>query len=110
MAERGNSNLLAEFKVFKGEVGVKLDRAIADIAQVRMDMAKTIDILQENKIDKSEVYRMREGSEKIHDDFEDRLRVLEQIVENFKGRNLILGIFGLAIMNALISWAINSVR
>lgn len=51
------NELLIEFSKFKGEVTTKLDRAVSDIAEMRLETSKVMEKIAQHKIDKDEVYR-----------------------------------------------------
>jgi len=60
------------------KIDVKLERAINDINELKNNFAARVNSLETNMITKEEVRKLVESSDKTHDDFERRVRRLEQ--------------------------------
>jgi hypothetical protein len=77
-----------------------------DIKDLKENTSKRVDILETEKMNKDEVYRLKTDADKLHLDFEDRIRVLEQEQDNFKGRYVIIATVAMIIISALVSWGV----
>jgi HAMP domain-containing protein len=60
------------------KIDVKLERAINDINELKNNFAARVNSLETNMITKDEVRTLVTSSDKTHDDFERRVRRLEQ--------------------------------
>lgn len=60
------------------EMKVLLDRAIKDINDLKDNTVHRVNLLDENKMDKAEVFRLRAEDDKRHFDHEKRLRKVEK--------------------------------
>lgn len=61
----------------KAEFSTKLDRVIADVKELKENVADRVSALEIEKMNKEEAERYKEAADKIHADHEERLRVVE---------------------------------
>lgn len=74
------NELLIEFSKFKGEMTVKLDRAVSDIAEMRLETSKVMEKIAQGKIDRDEVYRHWVNTDNDHKDLWNAVNQLRWLV------------------------------
>lgn len=80
-----------------------------DVKDLRDNTSKRVDALENEKMNRDEVMRLKADADKIHDDHEERLRGLEKDNDNFKGKYAIVGGIIVIIVSALVSWAMKQI-
>lgn len=61
------------------QINTKVERVISDVKEIRDNTTSRVDALESEKLDKVEAAKAIVAHEKIHDDFEKRLKWLERI-------------------------------
>jgi len=79
-----------------------------DVKDLRDNTAKRVDDLENQKMNREEVLRLKEDADKIHNDHEERIRALEKDNDNFKGKYVVIGGLAMIIISALVSWAVSN--
>lgn len=77
-----------------------------DVKDLRDGTSKRVDDLENQKMNRDEAMRLKEEADKVHNDHEARLRVLEKDNDNFKGKYAIVGGIIVMVVSALVSWAV----
>lgn len=102
--------LVAETRALSRQISemknVELKDIKADIKEVKDNVADRVRDLENEKMDKAEVLKMKTDADKLHDDHETRIRVNEQFRENFKGKYAILAVLGSAVISIIVSLVI----
>lgn len=86
------------------KLSVQVEQLIKDIKELKDTTSKRVDILETEKESKTEVSRLWQEANKIHDDHETRIRSVENIFESFKGKYAILAVIGTALVSVVITW------
>lgn len=60
------------------QIDTKLERVIIDVKELRDNTVARVNHLEDSKIDKEEVLRLKNEADQVHKDFETRIRRLER--------------------------------
>lgn len=80
-----------------------------DIKDIKDNTQKRIETLESYKFDKVEAQRLMLEGQKVHDDHESRIRLMESRYENLIGKWGVVVAIAITAISALISWLFNKI-
>src|SRR3990167_2280445 len=86
------------------KLNTQVETLIADVKELKDNTAKRVDALESEKESKAEVSRLLTEANKVHEDFEERLRKNTSDIESFKGKYAILAVLGMMIVSVITSY------
>lgn len=75
----------------------------SDIRDVKDNVSNRVNDLEQEKLDKAEAMRLLSEADKIHQDFETRLREDRTFIDNLKGKYAILAVVASVMISIVVS-------
>jgi hypothetical protein len=92
------------------ELRTEMKALRSDVKDLKDNTSKRVDALENEKIDRIEVTRLKNDADKIHDDHEARIRAVEKLWENFTGKWAILAALATIMLSALVSLGVSMLK